>query len=355
MAHLDLQHLNKRFGSFVALDDICLAAERGEFLVLLGPSGCGKTTLLRAIAGLEPQDSGTILHAGRDISHCSAAERDYGIVFQSYALFPNLNVGQNVAYGLNVRHADRERFRHRVDEMLELVGLPGTENKYPAQLSGGQQQRIALARALANKPDLLLLDEPLSALDAIERVRLRGEIRKLQQTLGVTTIMVTHDQEEALSMADRIVVMKSGRIQQVGTPRDVYYQPYNNFVADFIGRSNLIEAQAIDSHYVRHGSLTLRSTAELVAGQRYRFNLRPEDIRFVDGIDPVENSLYARADKCEFLGAFSLVTLTPQGGQTATLVAQLSSNCVVGRSIAPGSTVRIGILAEHLVPMEELV
>jgi iron(III) transport system ATP-binding protein len=353
MAHLELQHLNKRFGAFVALDDICLSAERGEFVVLLGPSGCGKTTLLRAIAGLEPQDSGTIVHAGCDISHYSPAERDYGIVFQSYALFPNLNVGQNVAYGLNNRRAGREQFRHRVDEMLALVGLPGTENKYPAQLSGGQQQRIALARALATKPDLLLLDEPLSALDAIERVRLRGEIRKLQQTLGVTTIMVTHDQEEALSMADRIVVMKSGRIQQVGSPREVYDRPHNNFVADFIGRSNLIEAQAIDSHRVQHGHLVLRSTAELVAGQRYRFNLRPEDISLVDGLEPADNSLYARADKCEFLGAFSLVTLTPQGGQLPTLVAQFSSNYLAGRPIAPGSMVRIGIPAEHLTPMGE--
>lgn len=355
MAHLDLQHLNKRFGTFVALDDICLAAERGEFVVLLGPSGCGKTTLLRAIAGLEPQDSGTIVHAGRDISRCSPAERDYGIVFQSYALFPNLNVGQNVAYGLNNRRAGREQFRQRVDEMLALVGLPGTENKYPAQLSGGQQQRIALARALATKPDLLLLDEPLSALDAIERLRLRGEIRRLQQTLGVTTIMVTHDQEEALSMADRIVVMKSGRIQQVGSPWDVYYQPVNNFVADFIGRSNLIEAEAIDRHHVRHGGVTLRSAAELVAGQRYRFNLRPEDISLLDGSDPLENSLYARADKCEFLGAFSLITLTPQGGQAGPLVAQFSSNYLAGRPIAPGKLVRIGIPAEHLTPMGDTV
>lgn len=355
MAHLDILHLNKRFGSFVALEDICLSVERGEFVVLLGPSGCGKTTLLRAIAGLEPQDSGSIVHAGCDISRRPPGERDYGIVFQSYALFPNLNVGQNVAYGLSSHRAGREQFRQRVDEMLALVGLPGSENKYPAQLSGGQQQRIALARALANKPDLLLLDEPLSALDAIERVRLRGEIRKLQQTLGVTTLLVTHDQEEALSMADRIVVMKSGRIQQVGSPREVYSQPQNNFVADFIGRSNLIEAQAIDSHRVQHGELTLRSTADLVPGRHYRFNLRPEDISLVDGIEPAENSLYARVDKCEFLGAFSLATLSPQGGQLQALVAQFSSNYLSGRPIAPGSTVRIGIPADHLVPMGERV
>ncbi|MFN7727248.1 MAG: ATP-binding cassette domain-containing protein [Rubrivivax sp.] len=358
MAHLDIEHLCKRYGNFVALHDIQLQVARGEFVVLLGPSGCGKTTLLRAIAGLEPQDSGRIVHAGRDVSHLPPAQRDYGIVFQSYALFPNLNVGQNVAYGLNTRRAGREAHRQRVDEMLALVGLPGTEHKYPAQLSGGQQQRIALARALATRPDLLLLDEPLSALDAIERLRLRGEIRRLQQTLGVTTLMVTHDQEEALALADRIVVMHAGRIQQVGTPQAVYQAPQNDFVAHFIGRSNLIEAVAVDAHSVQHGGLLWRTAATLVPGQRYRFNLRPEDISLVDGAEPVENSFYARAEKCEFLGAFSLVTLWPQGGAAGPagpampLVAQFASNYLAGRPIHPGSTVRVGLPAQHLVPMQ---
>jgi len=246
MAHLDIKQLTKRYGNFVALDQIDLAIDEGEFVVLLGPSGCGKTTLLRALAGLELQDSGQVVHAGRDISRLSPARRDYGIVFQSYALFPNLCVSDNVAYGLASQKGDRKVGRQgitrRVAEMLELVGLPGTQSKFPAQLSGGQQQRIALARALATSPDLLLLDEPLSALDAIERVRLRSEIRSLQTRLGVTTIMVTHDQEEALAMADRIVVMKQGRIQQVGKPKDVYRSPDNDFVADFIGRGNQIDA-----------------------------------------------------------------------------------------------------------------
>ena len=351
MSHLEIRNLHKRFGAFTALDDINLSVQRSEFLVLLGPSGCGKTTLLRTIAGLERQDSGHIVHAGRDISRLSPAARDYGIVFQSYALFPNLNVGQNVAYGLNNRSAGREAFRQRVDDMLELVGLPGTENKYPSQLSGGQQQRIALARALATRPDLLLLDEPLSALDATERVRRRWEIGKLQRTLGVTTIMGTHDQEEALSMADRVVVMRSGRIQQVGTPQDVYHQPGNDFVADFIGRSNLIEALAINTHHVQHGSLTLRSSAELVPGQRYRFNVRPEDICLVEDPEPAENSFYARADTCEFLGAFSLVTLTPTGSDLPPLQAQFSGNYLAGRPIQAGSTVRIRIPANQLQPM----
>ena len=355
MAHLDIQRVCKRFGAFVALDDVCLSAERGEFVVLLGPSGCGKTTLLRAVAGLEPQDSGSIVHRGRDISRLPPAQRDYGIVFQSYALFPNLTVGQNVAYGLNNRRAGREQFRQRVDEMLALVGLPGSEAKYPAQLSGGQQQRIALARALATRPDLMLLDEPLSALDAIERVRLRAEIRKLQQALGVTAIMVTHDQEEALSMADRVVVMKSGAIQQIGSPQDVYHAPRNRFVADFIGRSNLLEAEAIDRQHVRLGNVTLSCQAELVPGRRYRFNLRPEDVSLVDGAEPAENSFYARADKCEFLGAFSLITLMTQGADGTPIVAQFSSNYLAGRPIHPGSTVRIGIAPAQLVPLQEPV
>jgi len=353
MAHLDIQHVTKRFGSFIALDDVCLSAERGEFVVLLGPSGCGKTTLLRAIAGLERQDSGTIVHAGRDISVLPPAQRNYGIVFQSYALFPNLNVGQNVAYGLNRRRAGREQHRHRVNEMLALVGLPGSENKFPSQLSGGQQQRIALARALATKPDLLLLDEPLSALDAIERVRLRGEIRRLQQTLGVTTIMVTHDQEEALSMADRVVVMKSGRIQQVGKPQAIYHHPANDFVAEFIGRSNLIDATALDEYHVQHGGLTLRCETRLQPGQRYRFNVRPEAICLHDGVDAIDNSFYARADKCEFLGAFSLVTLSPTVGGLPPITAQFSGNYLAGRPIEPGQTLRIGIPAAQLVPMRE--
>jgi iron(III) transport system ATP-binding protein len=353
MTHLDIQGLNKRFGPFTALENIELHVAKGEFVVLLGPSGCGKTTLLRTIAGLEQQDSGTILHAGRDISSLAPGQRDYGIVFQSYALFPNLNVGQNVAYGLNSRKAGRESFRQRVDEMLALVGLPGTESKYPSQLSGGQQQRIALARALATRPDLLLLDEPLSALDAIERVRLRSEIRQLQQTLGVTTIMVTHDQEEALAMADRIVVMRSGRIQQTGTPHDIYRAPGNDFVADFIGRSNLISARAVDAHQVDYSGLTLRCAQTLEPGKDYRFNVRPEDIQLIDGADAHENSLYVRIAKSEFLGPYSLLTLAPTHHHLPPLQAQFSSNYLAGRTLDAGSHIRITIPATCLCRMPD--
>ncbi|MFM8666753.1 MAG: ATP-binding cassette domain-containing protein, partial [Betaproteobacteria bacterium] len=206
-AYLSLRNINKSFGSFQALKGVDLDVLSGELLCFLGPSGCGKTTLLRIIAGLEVQTQGRVEQAGRDISRLPPAERDYGIVFQSYALFPNLSVADNVGYGLVNRRLPKAQIDRRVEELLALVGLPGSAAKFPSQLSGGQQQRIALARALAMQPGLLLLDEPLSALDALERVRLRQEIRSLQKQLGVTTVMVTHDQEEALSVADRIVVM----------------------------------------------------------------------------------------------------------------------------------------------------
>src|SRR6187397_1057104 len=243
-AALRIERVVKKFGDFTALNDVSLAIEKGELVCFLGPSGCGKTTLLRIIAGLEVQTSGTILQDGRDISRLPPMMRDYGIVFQSYALFPNLTIYDNVAYGLVNRRLPKAQVRARVAELLTLIGLADSGAKYPGQLSGGQQQRIALARALATSPGLLLLDEPLSALDALERVRLRGEIRALQQQLGVTTIMVTHDQEEALSVADRVVVMNGGRIEQVGTPREIYETPATPFAADFIGKVNVLAATA---------------------------------------------------------------------------------------------------------------
>ncbi|HEX4858035.1 MAG TPA: ATP-binding cassette domain-containing protein, partial [Usitatibacteraceae bacterium] len=227
---LSITGIGKAFGAFQALSDIELTVPSGEFVCFLGPSGCGKTTLLRIIAGLEVQDTGSIRQGGRDVSNLPPAMRDYGIVFQSYALFPNLTIFNNVAYGLVNRGRRRAEVKGRVEELLALVGLPDSGRKFPGQLSGGQQQRVALARALATSPGLLLLDEPLSALDALERVRLRQEIRALQQRLGITTIMVTHDQEEALSMADRIVVMNKGRIEQVGTPLEIYRDPQTTFV-----------------------------------------------------------------------------------------------------------------------------
>jgi len=242
--YLKVENVTKKFGDFTAIKDICLEVFESEFVCFLGPSGCGKTTLLRAIAGLDIQTHGRIEQAGRDISNLPPTERDFGIVFQSYALFPNLTVFKNVAYGLENRKTAKADIAARVDELLQLVGMPDQGPKYPAQLSGGEQQRVALARALATSPGLLLLDEPLSALDAKVRVRLRHEIKELQRKLGVTTIMVTHDQEEALTMADRIVVMNEGVIDQVGTPLEIYRRPASPFVADFIGAMNFLSAVA---------------------------------------------------------------------------------------------------------------
>src|ERR1051325_451028 len=240
MPLLEVRNLSKRYGDFTALGDISLDVAEGEFGAFHGPCGCGKTTLLRAIAGLDPQTSGTIHQKGRDVSALPPAKRDFGIVFQSYALFPNLTVSDDVGDGLVSRGLKRADIVRRVDELLALVGLPDSGPKYPAQLSGGQQQRVALARALATSPGLLLLDEPLSALDARVRLRLRHEIKALQRRLGVTTIMVTHDQEEALTMADRIVVMNAGAIEQIGSPQEIYRRPATAFVADFVGSMNFL-------------------------------------------------------------------------------------------------------------------
>ncbi|MBH5319737.1 ATP-binding cassette domain-containing protein [Paenibacillus sp. GSMTC-2017] len=238
--YLSLRDLSKQFGKQTALLDIQLDINKHEFICLLGPSGCGKTTLLRIIAGLEKSDTGKLVIAGRDISSLPAGKRNFGMMFQSYALFPNLTVSQNIAYGLSGRMT-KPQIIDRVDEMLDLVELNEQRNKVPSQLSGGQQQRVALARALAFSPDCLLLDEPLSALDAKVRVKLRNEIKRLHQKFGMTTVMVTHDQEEALTMADRIVVMNHARIIQVGTPMEIYEKPATPFVADFIGAISFIE------------------------------------------------------------------------------------------------------------------
>src|SRR6266498_2446701 len=282
--YLKLSEITKRFGKFTALSAITLAVERGKLMIFLGPSGCGKTTLLRIIAGLETQDEGTIVQGGRDISRLPAMQRDYGIVFQSYALFPNLTIFANVAYGLVNRRKGQDAIKRRVAELLKLVGLPDAGPKYPAQLSGGQQQRVALARALATSPGLLLLDEPLSALDARVRLRLRHEIKALQRRLGVTTIMVTHDQEEALTMADRIVVMNQGAIEQVGTPQEIYRRPATAFVADFVGSMNFLPGTLVALDKVKVAGFTFDCPAQdgLAPGNKVALCIRPEDVRVRD-------------------------------------------------------------------------
>jgi len=346
--YLRLQGIRKSFGTFQALSDIDLTIEQGEFVCFLGPSGCGKTTLLRIIAGLETQTAGSIHQAGRDISVLPPAERDYGIVFQSYALFPNLSVADNVAYGLVNRKVAKAAIAARVEELLKLVGLPGSGARYPAQLSGGQQQRIALARALATSPGLLLLDEPLSALDAIVRVHLRQEIRSLQRKLGVTTIMVTHDQEEALSVADRIVVMNQGVIEQVGTPMEVYRDPATPFVADFVGKINVLSGRLHPGRDLRIGASRFACTHDTDTEREVKVYLRPEDV-LARPIAPGDPNVFDGAiDKIEFLGSYCLVRVNAESIGNEPLTVYLSLNYLAEQGLSVGSRLPFKVLPERM-------
>ncbi len=347
--YLRIQRLSKTFGAFTALDDISLEIAEGEFVCFLGPSGCGKTTLLRAIAGLDIQTTGRIEQSGRDISVLPPTKRDFGIVFQSYALFPNLTAARNVAYGLENARARRAEVARRVRELLDMVGLGEHGGKYPAQLSGGQQQRVALARALATSPGLLLLDEPLSALDAKVRVHLRHEVKQLQRRLGVTTIMVTHDQEEALTMADRIMVMNHGAIEQIGTPLEIYREPASPFVADFIGVMNFVAGAVVGEGTVRLGRVELAcEAAGLTAGTAVTLAIRPEDIvvREAQGSEP--NAVPARVEALAFLGSFFRADLAGDGMEGVLLRADLPVDLVRRLGIAEKSRVSMLLSRERI-------
>ena len=346
---LRITDLTKMFGSFAALRDISLEIYEREFVCFLGPSGCGKTTLLRAIAGLDIQTSGRVEQAGNDISALPPSERDFGIVFQSYALFPNLTVKKNVAYGLVSRKTARAAIEARVAELLALVGLPEQGDKYPAQLSGGQQQRVALARALATSPGLLLLDEPLSALDAKVRVHLRHEVKELQRKLGITTIMVTHDQEEALTMADRIVVMNQGVIEQVGTPLEIYRDPQTAFVADFIGTMNFVPGVVQGPGRVRVGQLDLNCQVDgLSQGAAVTVAVRPEDVLVPEGKPVSENAFDARVGDMEFLGSFFRADLEAEAMGGHGLRADLSINIVRRLNLNRGDMLPVALPGERI-------
>ena len=306
-SYLRAENLSKSFGSFEAIKNIAISIKEGEFVCFLGPSGCGKTTLLRCIAGLEIQTTGSVFQNDRDISNLPPSNRDFGIVFQSYALFPNLTVFSNIAYGLINNKWKKDAVKKRVDELLDLVNLSSHTSKYPSQLSGGEQQRVALARALATSPGLLLLDEPLSALDAKVRVFLRKQIRDLQRKLGVTTIMVTHDQEEAQTMADRIFVMNEGEIIQSGTPSEIYTKANSPFIASFIGSMNFIPAKIDSSKKVKCNSIEINcDIANFNENDSVQLAVRPEEIYFQQE-NKDDNIISGTVKEIEFLGSFQRV------------------------------------------------
>ncbi len=350
--YLKIEQVGKRFGSFEALKNVSLTINEGEFVCFLGPSGCGKTTLLRAIAGLDQQTSGRIEQAGRDISSLPPSQRDFGIVFQSYALFPNLTAIRNVAYGLENRKMRREEARKRAAELLKMVGLVDQADKYPAQLSGGQQQRVALARALATSPGLLLLDEPLSALDAKVRIHLRKEIKDLQRRLNITTVMVTHDQEEALTMADRIVVMRAGVIEQVGTPDEIYGDPVNPFVADFVGTMNFLPGTLIDHQHVRLGQRDLECSERqhgLPPGTKVTVCVRPEDVVVDQEVGSnAANRMQAHVAELDFIGNFFRARLAPDCLEGMILAADLPTPLVRGRQVGRGHSLNITLPSHRL-------
>jgi len=343
MAQLDIAGLAKRYGDFYAVRDVSLGIRDGEFLVLLGPSGCGKTTTLRMVAGFIEPTAGHVKLGGSDVTLLPPWKRNAGMVFQSYALFPHLTVAQNVAFGLEMRKLAKADIERRVEETLALVRLTGYGARLPRQLSGGQQQRVALARALAIRPDVLLLDEPLSNLDAKLPQEVRVEIRELQRQLGLTTVMVTHDQEEALTMADRLVVMSEGSVRQVGSQRDLYERPADRFVAGFVGRSTFLEGTVeAPGRFRTEGGLAIACTPDGKGGQagRAALSLRPERLEIAANRQAgLDNSLPGTVEFVSYLGA--LIDIHVRLSPSDRLVVQVA-NRDGGFSPDVGDAVHVG-------------
>jgi putative spermidine/putrescine transport system ATP-binding protein len=352
MAFLEIEELGKSYGAQQVVQNVDLAIQRGEFVSFLGPSGCGKTTTLRMIAGFETPSSGAIRIADREVTGLRPDQRNVGMVFQSYALFPNMTVAQNVGFGLKVAKRPAAEITPRVAEMLELIKLPHLGQRYPYQLSGGQQQRVALARALAIKPQVLLLDEPLSALDAKIRVSLREEIRSVQRSLGITTIYVTHDQEEALSMSDRIVVMNEGRVEQIGTPFEIYNHPRTRFVASFVGTLNILRARVLDPASGRievdgQAIAAARGVAGAEPGEMRTVALRPEAATLNGGAGE-RNRLQGTIEEVSFLG--SVVRVRVRFGESA--ISLDTFNNPNAPPPARGEPVTVSFAREDLLVLE---
>ena len=350
MASVTLDCVSKLYGRHAAVDQISLSIEEGEFLVLLGPSGCGKTTTLRMIAGLVEPTSGVIQIGGKDVTSLPARKRNIGMVFQDYALFPHMTIADNIAFGLRERRVEARTAKKRVAELLSLVQLPNFEQRFPSQLSGGQQQRVALARALAYSPAVLLMDEPLGALDLKLRQAMQIELRRVQRTLGITTIFVTHDQEEAMSLADRIVVMREGRIEQIGTPEDLYQRPASSFVANFVGTINFLPGivETVSGTACRvaltNGIVVEASThSECRSATRVTIAVRPENV--ILGPDHPEaggERLAGTVEQRRFLGNVVHYSLRISSGELL-LIEQSSSSA----ALKIGDKVRLTWRAEH--------
>ncbi|HYJ54611.1 MAG TPA: ABC transporter ATP-binding protein [Mycobacterium sp.] len=330
---VELSDLTRLYGSTKALDGLTLHIEPGELVALLGPSGCGKTTALRILAGLDEATSGTVSVGGVDVSGVPASKRDMGMVFQAYSLFPHLTVLDNVAFGLKMRGKAKQDRTSRAADMLDLVGLTAHTHKYASELSGGQQQRVALARALAIQPRVLLLDEPLSALDAKVRTQLREEIRRVQLEVGTTTLFVTHDQEEALAVADRVGVMSQGRLEQLAAPAELYANPATPFVADFVGLNNKVPAQVSGGRAVLLG-VSVPALAGSVSSGAGLAMVRPESVTLT-----ADRAGTSSVSSASFLGAISRVTVAMPDG--SLINAQMASS--VARAFAPGDPVTVGI------------
>jgi putative spermidine/putrescine transport system ATP-binding protein len=356
MAMIEIKNVTKKFGSVVAVDNLNLEVAEGSFLCLLGPSGCGKTTTLRMLAGFEKCTSGELWINGRLMNDVPPQERNIGIVFQDYAVFPTMSVARNVAYGLRLRKVNNPERDRRVDEALELVGLTGYGHRMPAQLSGGQLQRVALARALVIRPQVLLLDEPLSNLDAALRVSIRKQIRQIQQELNITTVFVTHDQEEALSVSDQIAVMKTAKLMQVGSPMEIYGQPQSAFVANFIGKTTILQAvvQSVSSEQIvvktSGSNLVVKKRQDVKVGQEVWLSIRPQDV--LVGSEVGENHIAGVVDYLEPLGSLARGEILSDSGfnlmfevanPVFSVVPKLKERVQVG---IPSDRIVYGVLTE---------
>jgi spermidine/putrescine transport system ATP-binding protein len=345
-----LRQVTKRFGDLTAVDALDLEIPRGSFFALLGPSGCGKTTTLRMIGGFEDPTEGTILLGGQDVTDLPPFKRDVNTVFQSYALFPHLDVQRNIAFGLERRRLSKGEVRQRVGEVLELTQLTGLEKRRPSQLSGGQQQRVALARALVNRPRALLLDEPLGALDLRLRKQLQIELKRIQTDVGLTFVHVTHDQEEAMTMADEIAVMNAGRIEQRGSATELYETPSTAFVANFLGVSNLVDAQLKGTSgafatYETHDGATVRAPADRAREGAVRVGVRPEKLEILTEAPQDRNVLRGRVEVASYLGVSLQYVVRAPGGEELTVIEQ--NRGASGGTVGPGRDVLLAWRPEH--------